>query len=34
MRQHETGWGATLNRLKELIGRLSEETRASNQDIV
>lgn len=34
MRQHETGWGATLDRLKELIGRLSEETRASNQDIV
>lgn len=34
MRQHEDGWGATLDRLKELIGRLSEETRASNQDTV
>ena len=32
MRQHEGGWGATLDRLKELIGKVSEETRLSNQD--
>jgi uncharacterized protein YndB with AHSA1/START domain len=32
MRQHESGWGATLDRLKELIAKVSEETRASNQD--
>jgi uncharacterized protein YndB with AHSA1/START domain len=33
MRQHESGWGATLDRLGELVGSLSEETRASNHEV-
>jgi hypothetical protein len=34
MREHESGWGATLDRLKELIARMSDETRSSTQDSV
>lgn len=34
MRQHESGWGASLTRLNELVGRLGKNATASKQDPV
>ncbi|MGH7526095.1 MAG: SRPBCC family protein [Gemmatimonadales bacterium] len=34
MRRHESGWGATLDRLSQLVANLSEEARTSSRDSV